>query len=322
MKIFTKKSGYIKNQVGFSLVQLMIALPLGLLVVAAVLKIFTGSMQGISLQNNFSRVQENGRLATELMMRDIRGADYWGCAGDIGKITNHLDTTDSLYDESMLPTAGMGIDGENDVASYEIDGITVEAGTDTLTLRGVASLPGVKVTPPYMPSTAAVIHITTGSSIVKGDILLISDCREADLFSNTQTNTATSGNIGHNTGALAGAVPNITKNLSHTYDGSAQILAPFTKIYFIGINTSNTLSLYRSDDGSAKELVRGVNDLQLTYGEDTSDNGSANLFTATPSNMANVISIKASITTESGDGSATTLERTYQTTTSIRNRTF
>ena len=323
MNVFSKKKGAFKAQYGFSIIEMMIAIPLGLLVVAAVLQVFTASIQGVHLQNSFSRVQENGRMATQLMMRDIRGADYWGCAGDIGAITNHLDTTDSAYNAAILPAAGAGIDGANNVVSQTISGIAVKDATDTLTLRGAGSLSGVKVSTPYMPTTAAVIHITIGSSLAKGDIILISDCKQADLFSNTQENTPTNGNIGHNTGTISVGIANTSKNLSHTYGGDAQILAPFTKVYFIGVNNSGSHSLYRSDNGVARELVRGINDLQLMYGEDNSGNGSANSFTATPTNMDNVISIRASLTAESGESSSgKPLERTYHTTANIRNRTL
>lgn len=324
MRFFHKKNDCSQQQCGFSLIELMISIVLGLLVLAAILKVFSSSIQGVHLQNSFSRVQENGRIATELMARDIRGADYWGCSGDIDEITNHLDTTSgSGYDESILPTAGAGIDGDNDVTSQTIAGITVKDDTDTLTLRGATSLSGVKVSPPFMPTTSAVIHITTGSDLAKGDIILISDCKAADLFSNTQENTPTNGNIGHNTGNLNDGINNATKDLSHTYGGDAQILTPFANVYFIGINGSGTHSLYRSEDGEPRELVRGINDLQIIYGEDTSDNGSVNSFTATPSNMNNVISIRVSITAESGESSSgTSLERTYHTTANIRNRTL
>jgi type IV pilus assembly protein PilW len=307
------------------MIELMISIPLGLLVVAAVLQVFTASIQGVHLQNGFSRVQENGRIATELLTRDIRGADYWGCAGDIGSITNHLDTTDSAYNASILPTAGRGVDGANNVVSQTISGITVKDATDTLTLRGAGSLSGVRVESPYMPPNSATIHINKDTPIAEGDILLISDCKEGDLFSNTHKNTDSSGEINHTKGNSLGAefINNVTKDLSHTYEGDAQILMPFTKVYFIGVNDSGTHSLYRSDNGTANELVRGVSDLQLMYGEDTSGNGSANLFTATPANMDNVISIRASITTVSGESSSgTALERTYHTTANIRNRTL
>jgi type IV pilus assembly protein PilW len=324
--LYNKKHG-LSAQAGFSIIELMISIPLGLLVLAAVLKIFTASMEGVHLQNGFSRVQENGRIATELMVRDIRGADYWGCGGNVGEITNHLDTTDTSYDESILPTSGKGIDGDNDVTSETISGITVKDVTDILTLRGASSLSGVQIETPYMPLNSATIHINKNTTIVEGDILLLSDCKEADLFSNTQNNTGTSGQINHTTGNSLGAqfINNVTKDLSHSYGGDAQILIPYAKVYFIGVNTSGSHSLYRADDGVANELVRGVNDLQIMYGVDTSGNGSANTFKAAPTTaeMDQVLSIRVSLTTESGESSSgTPLERTYQTTANIRNRTL
>ena len=323
MSVLKNKSHDLPSQTGFSIVELMISISLGLLVLAAVLKIFTASMEGVHLQSAFSRVQENGRLATELIIRDIRGADYWGCVGDIDEITNNLNTTDSDYDASVLPTAGDGIGGSNDVTSQTISSINVKDNTDTLILRGASSISGVTVTTPYMPTTAAVLHINTGSSIAKGDIILISDCQEADLFSNTQQNTPTNGNIGHNTGNLASGINNIRNTLSHTYGGNAQILKPYSKQYFIGVNSSGSDSLYRADNGVANELVRGINNLQIMYGEDTNANGSINIFTATPTNMDQVLSIRVNLTSESGESTpGSPLERTYQTTANIRNRTL
>jgi type IV pilus assembly protein PilW len=324
MKVLKNKSRELPVQTGFSIIELMISIPIGLLVLAAVLKIFTASMEGVHLQNGFSRVQENGRIATELMVRDIRGADYWGCAGGIANITSHLDTTDTDYDASLYPPINSGVAGGNDVATFTIDGVNVVGGTDTLTLRGSNSLSDINLTA-TMPGTAAVIKINTGSSLALGDIVLISDCRQADLFSNTITNTPGSGNLGHAEGniALAGAVNNSEKNFENPYAPGAQILTPFTKQYFIGVNTAGTNSLYRADNGDANELVRGINNLQIMYGEDTSGNGSVNTFTATPTDMDEVLSIRVSLTAESGPSSSgTPLQRTYQTTANIRNRTL
>lgn len=327
MNILNKQNNMLLAQNGFSLLELMISIPLGLLVMLAVLQTFTSGLDGVYLQNAYSRVQENGRMASELMARDIRGADYWGCAGDIDAITSHLDSSDSDYNAALLPVGGAGVDGENDVTSQSIAAINVKDSTDTLTLRGSESLSGVKVSTPYMVTTSANIHITVGSSLEKGDVILVSDCQEADLFTNTIQNTATSGNIGHNTGSIQvdGAIDNATQILSHTYSAGAQILAPFAKIYFIGENASGSHSLYRSDNGTAQELVRGINDLQLIYGEDTNDDGSVDTFANADSvsNMDDVLSIRISLVAESGEGSSgTALEKTYDVTGNIRNRTL
>jgi len=322
MNALKNNTRHLTAQAGFSIIELMISISLGLLVLLAVLEIFSNSMQGVHLQSNFSRVQEKGRLAIELMARDIRGADNWGCSSDISKITNNLDTTNSKYDASILPTAGKAIDGSNDVLSQTISGINVLDNTDTLTLRGATSIPGLKVnTSMSVPNDP--IKITSSSEIPIGELILISDCREADLFSNTAQINSGNGEMTHNLNAITTGINNISNSLSHSYGQDAQILRPYTKIYFVGINSTGTNSLYRADNGIANELVRGINDLQIIYGEDTSDNESANIFTTVPSDMDQVLSIRVSLTAESDSNSqGTSLERTYNTTANIRNRTL
>ncbi|WP_028865412.1 PilW family protein [Psychromonas aquimarina] len=327
MDINTINNLQLVRQRGFSLIELMIAVPFGLLVMLAVLQVFTANIQSVNLQNAYSRVQENGRVATELMIRDIRTADYWGCIRDTSLIVNHLDTTDPDYDAALMSSGGSGVAGEDNVSSKTIASINVKDDTDTLTLRGAGSFSGVKVVPPYMTPNAAAIHINTGVNIAKGQIILISDCTGADLFSNTAGNTFNSGSIIHNTGALpvAGAVANAIKPMSHTYETSAQIMIPHVKTYFIGQNSGSSFSLFRSDNGVASELVRGVNDLQLVYGEDTNGNGSADSFSnaASVTDMDTVRSVRLSLVADSGDSSSgTTLERTYSITANIRNRTL
>lgn len=323
MKVLKKHNRNPLTQSGFSVIELMISISLGLLVLLAVLEIFSASMQGVHLQNNFSRVQENGRLATELIVRDIRGADYWGCIDDISEISNHLDTSPSSgYNPSILPTAGHAINGQNDVTSQTISSINVTDNTDILTLRGATSISGVKINAP-MSATDETIQVSISNSIPQGHVILISDCREADLFSNTEQTTSTNAQIGHAVGTLSTGIDNVSSNLSHTYGEDAQILSPYTKVYFIGENNSSSNSLYRADNGVVNELVRGVNNLQLMYGEDTSGDGSINIFTATPTDIDQVLSIRVSITAESGDNAqGTSLERTYNTTANIRNRTL
>ena len=74
-------------QIGLSLIEVMIALLLGAFLVGGVLQIFIGSKQTYRMQENLSRLQENGRLALDLIGRDIRMTGYWGClarpSGDI-----------------------------------------------------------------------------------------------------------------------------------------------------------------------------------------------------------------------------------------------
>lgn len=71
------KTPYIfASQRGFTLVELMIATLLGVLVTGGVIQIFISAKQAYRLQENLSRLQENGRMAMDRMSFDIRMAGY------------------------------------------------------------------------------------------------------------------------------------------------------------------------------------------------------------------------------------------------------
>lgn len=61
---------------GFTLVELMISLALGLLIIGGVLYVFLSSSQTFRMNEAQSRVQENGRFALELLAREIRHAGF------------------------------------------------------------------------------------------------------------------------------------------------------------------------------------------------------------------------------------------------------
>ena len=66
--------GMPRHQAGFSLVELMIAITLGLIVLLAVGSIFIGSRQTYRVQEDNARLQEAGRYALEVLGRSIRQA--------------------------------------------------------------------------------------------------------------------------------------------------------------------------------------------------------------------------------------------------------
>jgi len=76
---------------GFSLVELMVAITLGLLLTAGMVQLFSSSKITFQTNDGLARVQENGRFALELLKRELRTAGTHGfCAGRI-EITNHLN---------------------------------------------------------------------------------------------------------------------------------------------------------------------------------------------------------------------------------------
>ena len=66
-------------QQGFSLVELMISITLGLLLLLGVIQIFDSTRQANRVNDAVGQLQENGRIALELLSRDIREAGNVGC---------------------------------------------------------------------------------------------------------------------------------------------------------------------------------------------------------------------------------------------------
>ena len=65
---------------GFSLVELMIALALGLFLTGVAITIVINNRQTFRTAENQARMQENARAAFEMMARDLRGAGGNPCA--------------------------------------------------------------------------------------------------------------------------------------------------------------------------------------------------------------------------------------------------
>lgn len=323
---------------GFSLIELMIAVVLGAALLFGVIQIFDSNKQSSRLQHAFVEVQEAGRIAADLLARDIRMADYWGCT-DTSNITDHLNNSDSDYttvdDIEGAPGLAARVAAANDA---QIGGRSPLVGTTILTLRGSRSASDVRVQEPVIPNNAAVINInpTTSTNIEAGEVMLITDCTGGDRFSNTNdlsgasSSSADTLSLGHAAGVDtgAGSIENETQITLRDYDASAQILLPFSFTYFIAENDTGTNSLYRLKGGTSgelEELVRNIDDMQLIFAEDTDSDQSVNRFnpTADVGDFDNVLSVRTTFTVSSRElinGAAFT--RNYTFTTNIRNRSI
>jgi len=269
------------RQKGLTLVEIMIALLLGLFLLTGVIQIFIGSKQSYRMQENISRMQENGRFALHFLKKDIRMAGYWGCVKDISTITNHLDPAGTDYDANihLFTVPVTGTDGT----------------TDSITLRGAFDS-GIRVTSPFMPTPAGALHIEPTDKIEQADIAMVSDCRQADIFQITPSNITTSGTVTHNTGAEDPG--NLTKNFSKTYEDDARIFKLRTTTYTIQNGVGGLPGLFREfDSDGAEELIEGIENMQILYGFDNDGNKTPDYFipAAVGLDYSNVISVRVSL---------------------------
>lgn len=68
-----------RRQSGLTLVEILVALSIGLFIIGAIIAMFISSRQVYRSQDALTRIQENGRFAVEVIARDIRAAGLLGC---------------------------------------------------------------------------------------------------------------------------------------------------------------------------------------------------------------------------------------------------
>ncbi len=71
-----------RRQAGLSLIELMIAMVIGLVLILGLVQVFGASRQAYQLSQGIARNQENGRFAVDFLSRDLRMAGHTGCVND------------------------------------------------------------------------------------------------------------------------------------------------------------------------------------------------------------------------------------------------
>tara|TARA_R110001592_G_scaffold52511_7_gene160663 strand:+ start:1314 stop:2336 length:1023 start_codon:yes stop_codon:yes gene_type:complete len=270
-------------QRGLSLIELMIAMVLGLLLMSGVVSIFLSAKQGYVNQDATSQLQENARFALEMMTREIRMVGYGGCSDAIS-VANALESYSGLADEFSIGLRGYEGDATNSTFPPTLKA-NAQPNTDAIIVHTVDTSGELSVTG-HQPSSAK-ISLSTPHSIQKGDILLMVDanCSNMAIFAYTgPTNGGNSATIAvHNTGNLSGfSYKNCTKALKGNFDcddmSGAQSVAysPGSSVfsiesfaYYIGESSLDPTinSLYRLDmDDNSEELVEGIDNLEIYYG--------------------------------------------------------
>ncbi|MDJ0806799.1 MAG: PilW family protein [Gammaproteobacteria bacterium] len=324
----------LRRQRGLSLVELLVASAVGMMLMAGMIQIFVGNKQSYRVQEALSRLQENGRFALMFIERDIRMADYGGCGtrSEAVVLQNTLSTS-----ASYLGDLATGIEGYEATSSSEWDR-TPDAsisspigGSDILTIRRAQGQSFKVVT--HGGGTADVV-LNSGIPFDDGDIVMIADCVGAAVF---EIDSVSAGALQHSV------------NLDRDYlDG--EVFRFDTVSYYVRNGTSGQPALYQRTGNNLQELIEGVEEMQIVYGEDTDADDLVDQYVTADavSNWDDVISVNISLllTTlednltptddpqpyifdgETYDGAANALpadnrlRRAFSSTVTLRNRTL
>lgn len=276
---------------GLSLIELMVALVLGLLVIGGVLQLFVGSKVTYTSAEALARVQENGRFSIETLKRELRDLGSHGfCAGQI-EIRNHLNDdcagyVSVVFDPNQSITgweySGTGVGDDPISLPVDLDPVGLGAGSwqsrqpdgsqlslpDPLSDRVVIGSDILMVRSLNLQDVVVSgnqnntnISLDSGSVPRRG-IIMVTDCASgADIFQQSNANNA-DGNLAKPSQSCTnpgpGNRPPGTSSWSTDYDQSAQVFTATTTAYYIGYNEGREEpGLYRLD------LSRGLRDEDL-----------------------------------------------------------
>jgi type IV pilus assembly protein PilW len=116
------QSGKMRLQAGFTLLEMMVSLSLGLLLVAGIGAIFVGSNQTNRVQTDNARIQEAGRYALEFIGRSLRQAGYTA----VSVLPNNTHMTFSGVPISGVNTACPSGSPVSDIVTVQYDGTAGE----------------------------------------------------------------------------------------------------------------------------------------------------------------------------------------------------
>ncbi|MEH6650221.1 MAG: PilW family protein [Motiliproteus sp.] len=292
-----------RSQQGLSLVELMIALMISTFMMLGVFEIYLGSGSTDRLAHAFARVQENGRLSMDILTRNLRMTGYQGCIDpelvDMNIIANSPPTTDLT---NLSIRGWKSGDSAWDVANRpdELDFITgVPTGSDIVSIQYVSPT-GVEVLCQGNIQTCQAVNAnvkidSNSIGLTQFDVVVISDCVNADLFriTNMLKDTDDFVTLAHSSST------NTSNNLSKAYDEDAQVMTYRSFSYYVrdtGRDNSQGESIYALyqfnplwNDGSSQigresELIEGVEQLQILYGQ-RRDDGNLRFVDATDGNL-------------------------------------
>lgn len=316
---------------GLSLVELMIAMVLGLVVLLGVMGVISANGQNYRATEALSELQENARTAFELMAREIRQAADTGCGpGD------DPDATEARLPVSVHASvpAGWwrtwaplrGFDGATVTPAVAFGSVAGRRINDThaLQIQSVDNNTGPVINHNI---AASIITTTAGHPFRRNDVMVVCDNLSAEI-SLLQNEPAGGASL---TIGLAGSVDRINNAMVSRYSATT---------WYVGDNDRDAdggRSLYRArlsqGTGAAptvviEEVLPGVQDMQLRFrgtnpGGQLFDSASA----VTAWNDVNAVEIEltlvstqANVASDAATNADRRLQRTFTSIVALRNR--
>ena len=297
-------------QAGMSLIELMIAVAIGLALLAGLSSLYVSTSKARTEFNKTSEQVENGRFALQSITRDIEMAGFYGRASQPLTTSSYV-----LSDPCAAAPASMGFS-------------TTPALTFPLPVYG----PSLPPAPPCLATTLP--NMRTGAEVLTvsytaGDVtaapsgtdyyLQRSGC-ETDPVSMVYSKTASAFTL-HNKAAVAGgACSTSTTAELRKYVLRSYYVATCDVCSGSSADTTPTLKMAEFVNGAIQvsSLVTGIEDVHYSYGVDLDNNGSPDCYADNPSDTSAVPAACAAVVTAASYAWAASASANWANVTAVR----
>jgi type IV pilus assembly protein PilW len=268
---------------GFSLVELMVAMTIALILLAGILSVLYSSKVTYRESERVARLQENGRTAVEMMLRDMRASGFRGCTRS-APFKNTLNSATALLWNFGTVVQGydyIGTAGSTAVSAWAPARAALIASplpaSDIVAVRTVRpNMPSFVTNAPMASVTADIlVDREATDSLPAGRTVLISDCNAVAVFAVSDfEGSGTTATLHHTTTGTGAGPGNQTADVGFEFQAGAQVVPVDTVIYYIrNSGTPRDVvnpALWRIvGNGAPQELIEGVEAMQVQYGRDT-----------------------------------------------------
>lgn len=284
-------------QTGFSLVELMIALTLGLLLTASIGALFYANKKSYTENNLIAAMQDNSRFAIQALSRDLQMSGFYG--GMLGTGSPELISTTI---PTLISDCGPGTDG---VTGWALDGAPIELIND--------------VTPANVPDVYSCL--SAGDILARTDILAVRRVsgRATDRIDDSASTTAptlapnvfylrTNGTDG---GIFFSADPATNPDSGPAEKPPNSFWEYFVRLYFIrpyavtpGDGIPTLCRAYLKNQAAPtvdiESLAEGVEDMQIAFGIKTG-NTLQYMTAPTPDQLNNAVTARIQLLMRSRD---------------------
>jgi len=266
------------RQRGLTLVELMVALTLGLVVTSAILAVYLNTTRGHAQNERYAWMQENARFALKALSDDIGMVDFWGKVistdvittalappvGDCAVDINIYDGDDALMVNNYH--AGPALTQFAPCATITAN---LKASTDILVLKRVEGSPTastfIDVTDVDADTNTTETLTIGAADLENGTVYLRSNATTASFINNAAPGNPPA--LGQSDWAYAPRVYFVRDYYETVGDG----IPALCRLEIVGLGLGNT-----------RCIAEGVEDLHVQFGIDTDNDGVANQYTAVP----------------------------------------